>query len=337
MRWNYLDLDTTDPPWNLALEQYVFDRLPRNRSYFLLWQNDRSIIIGKHQNTLAEINLPYVEAHGIQVVRRLSGGGAVYHDLGNLNFTFVTDDDRIGDLNFELFCRPVVQVLKDFGVSAQVSGRNDITVDGKKFSGNSQYIREGRVMHHGTILFDSDLNAVEQALHVDAEKIRAKGIQSVRSRVTNLKEYLPDDVSLQQFRGALLKHVMRADLGGKEYILSEKDREEIATLKREVYDTWDWNFGQSPPCTVVRKALIEGCGTVEVFLGLEHGRIAQLSFKGDFFSAEEPEALEMLLVGRRPERDEFADALKDVTISRYFNGMDHNKFLDLLCGTEAVL
>ena len=194
MEWNYLDLTTTDPHWNLALEQYVFDRLPRDRSYFLLWQNDRSVIIGKHQNTPAEIDLPYVEAQGIQVVRRLSGGGAVYHDLGNLNFTFITDGEGAGTLDFALFCRPVVRVLESFGVSAQISGRNDITVCGKKFSGNSQYTREGRVMHHGTILFDSDLDAVTRALRVDEEKIRSKGVPSVRSRVTNLKEHLPPDV-----------------------------------------------------------------------------------------------------------------------------------------------
>jgi len=143
MRLDYLDLTCTDPSRNLAMEQHVFDALPRDRAYFMLWQNDNAIIIGKHQNTLAEINEPYVRAHGIRVVRRLSGGGAVYHDLGNLNFTFITDAGDTAKLDFRLFCLPIVRTLEGFGVHAEVNGRNDITIDGKKFSGNSQYLRRG--------------------------------------------------------------------------------------------------------------------------------------------------------------------------------------------------
>ena len=331
MEWNYLDLTTTDPHWNLALEQYVFDRLPRDRSYFLLWQNDRSVIIGKHQNTLAEIDLPYVEAQGIQVVRRLSGGGAVYHDLGNLNFTFITDGEGAGALDFALFCRPVVRVLESFGVSAQISGRNDITVCGKKFSGNSQYTREGRVMHHGTILFDSDLDAVTRALRVDEEKIRSKGVPSVRSRVTNLKEHLPPEVDLPRFRRALLEQVMFTGLRGRAYTLTPEDRREIDRLKRERYDTWDWNFGQSPSCALVRRARVEGCGLVELFLQVERGRLTGVAFRGDFFSAEEPEELERLLTGCPLELEACRRALEGVDLSRYFHGLDRERFLQLLC------
>ena len=154
MKLSYLDLMTTDPSYNLAMEQYVFDCLPRDRMYFMLWQNDNAIIVGKYQNTIAEINEEAVRERGIRVVRRLSGGGAVYHDMGNLNFTFITDVGESNALNLKLFCEPVVRTLATLGVKAEVNGRNDITIDGKKFSGNSQYIRQGRVMHHGTIMFD---------------------------------------------------------------------------------------------------------------------------------------------------------------------------------------
>ena len=255
MEWNYLDLTTTDPHWNLALEQYVFDRLPRDRSYFLLWQNDRSVIIGKHQNTLAEIDLPYVEAQGIQVVRRLSGGGAVYHDL----------------------------------------------------------------------------DAVTRALRVDEEKIRSKGVPSVRSRVTNLKEHLPPEVDLPRFRRALLEQVMFTGLRGRAYTLTPEDRREIDRLKRERYDTWDWNFGQSPSCALVRRARVEGCGLVELFLQVEHGRLTGVAFRGDFFSAEEPEELERLLTGCPLELEACRRALEGVDLSRYFHGLDRERFLQLLC------
>ena len=160
----------------------------------MLWQNDNAVIIGKYQNTLAEINQPYVEAHKIKVVRRLSGGGAVYHDLGNLNYTYITDAGELGTLNMRVFCEPIVKALAEFGVTAEINGRNDMTIHGKKFSGNAQYIRHGRVMHHGTLLYNSDLSAVSKALQVDPEKIRAKGMESVRSRVTNIRRYLKEDV-----------------------------------------------------------------------------------------------------------------------------------------------
>lgn len=216
---SYLNLYTTDPAWNLAAEQYVFDRLPRDRTYFMLWQNDNAIIIGKHQNTAAEINEQFVRENGVRVVRRLSGGGAVYHDMGNLNFTFIADAGDMESINFRLFCRPVVAALAKIGVTAEINGRNDMTIDGQKFSGNSQYLKEGRVMHHGTIMFDSNLDLVAQALHVDQEKIRAKGIASVRSRVTTVRRHMTNPVGLEEFRHLLLQEILEQQ-PGEEYVLS---------------------------------------------------------------------------------------------------------------------
>ena len=213
MKLSYLDLMTTDPSYNLAMEQYVFDCLPRDRMYFMLWQNDNAIIVGKYQNTIAEINEEAVRERGIRVVRRLSGGGAVYHDMGNLNFTFITDVGESNALDLKLFCEPVVRTLATLGVKAEVNGRNDITIDGKKFSGNSQYIRQGRVMHHGTIMFDSDLSVVSEALRVDPTKIQTKGIRSVRSRVTNVAEHLPEKVTLPEFRRILLENILKENPG----------------------------------------------------------------------------------------------------------------------------
>ena len=330
MALTYLDLQTTDPAFNLAAEEYVFDALPRDRDYCMLWQNDNAIIIGKHQNTLAEINQSFVETRGIRVVRRLSGGGAVYHDMGNLNFTFITDAGDTEALDFRLFCQPVVQALARLGVTAEVNGRNDMTIDGKKFSGNSQYIREGRVMHHGTILFDSDLSVVSQALQVDPAKIQAKGIQSVRSRVTNVRPHLPEDAPLPQFRQLLLQEIAREN-GGVEYLFTAEDLAAIEELKRRRYDQWTWNYGESPACTLMKKQRFEGCGTVEVYINVDKGLICDVSFRGDFFSVREPEELAQQLIGLRPQRQSYEAALQNVAVHRYFAGLDNEQFIDLLC------
>ena len=330
VKLSYLDLHTTDPAWNLAMEQVVFDRLPRDRAYVMLWQNDNAIIIGKHQNALAEIDRAYVDAHGIRVVRRLSGGGAVYHDMGNLNFTFITDAADTEHLNFRLFCQPVVDTLAALGVRAEVNGRNDITIDGRKFSGNSQYIRQGRVMHHGTILFDSDLDVVNHALRVDPAKIRSKGVASVRSRVTNVRPYLPEDVDLPTFRALLLQSIL-SETPGEPYALTEDDLAAVEELRRTRYGTSEWNYGSSPRCTVVKKQRIEGCGTVEVYLTVDRGVITDAAFRGDFFSAAEPEELAQHLTGLRPQAEEYAHALERIDVGRYFAGMTNRQFLELLC------
>ena len=331
MKLSYLDLTSTDPAFNLAVEEYVFGQLPRDRMYFMLWQNDNAIIIGKHQNTLAEINESFVRDRGIRVVRRLSGGGAVYHDMGNLNYTIIADSAAGSQLDFSRFCQIVLRALTRVGIRAECNGRNDMTIDGKKFSGNAQYTRQGRVMHHGTILFDSDPDMLHNALHVDPEKIRAKGVKSVRSRVTNVRPYLPKDLSLTEFRRILLESVLE-ETPGEAYPLTDADLTAIEQLKRDRYDTWEWNYGYSPACTVQKRRRVEGCGTVEAYLDLEQGVIREVRFRGDFFSAEDPAGLEMILRGCRLEEHALRHILADVDAGRYFMGLDTETFLDILTG-----
>lgn len=330
MKLSYLDLMTTNPSYNLAMEQHVFDCLPRDRMYFMLWQNDNAIIVGKYQNTIAEINEEAVRERGIRVVRRLSGGGAVYHDMGNLNFTFITDVGESNALDLKLFCEPVVRTLATLGVKAEVNGRNDITIDGKKFSGNSQYIRQGRVMHHGTIMFDSDLSVVSEALHVDPTKIQTKGIRSVRSCVTNVAEHLPEKVTLPEFRRILLENILKEN-PGEAYPLTQDDLAAVEKLRAERYATWEWNYGFSPACTMLRRRRVDGCGLIEGYITVEHGRISALTFKGDFFSASEPDELAAHFVGCTPNRAGYEKALGDVDVSRYFSGLQKDELIDILC------
>ncbi len=329
MKLSYLNLTTTDPAWNLAVEQYVFDSLPRDRMWLMLWQNDNAIIIGKHQNTLAEINEAYVRRQDIRVVRRLSGGGAVYHDMGNLNYTLIADDAP-GAMDFGQFCLPVVRALEKCGVKAELNGRNDMTIDGKKFSGNAQYRKNGRVMHHGTLLFDSDPTVLAAALQVDKEKIQAKGVKSVRSRVTNIRPHLPADMTLPQFRNLLLESILE-EMPGDEYTLTDKDAAAIEAIRRERYGTWQWNYGQSPACDLVRRRRFEGCGTVEAYLTLRRGTIESISFRGDFFCTEDPAALAARLVGLPHRRDQLEQALSSTDVGQYFHGLQKDALLRLLC------
>ncbi len=328
MQWQYIHVTTTDPTWNLALEQYVFDELPRDKSYFILWQNRNAVIIGRHQNTLAEINEPYIKEKGIQVVRRLSGGGAVYHDMGNLNFTFIQNAENGIALDLGLFCQPVAAAIRSLGADAQVNGRNDITIDGKKFSGNAQYVKEGRVMHHGTLLFASDMQAAQDALRPDPEKIKAKGVASVRSHITNLREYLPG-VTLDQFKEKLLEKLFEGR-PMEPYMLTEKDMQAIEALQKQRYSTWQWNYGASPAADLRRKKRIEGCGTVELQMSIKDGRIRSARIYGDFFSAKDPGELAERMVGLRPVREDYEKLLETVDISDYFANLSKENFLAIL-------
>lgn len=325
----YLESPSNDPRWNLALEQYVFDSCDRSHNYFMLWQNHNTIVVGKYQNTEGEINNDYVREKGITVVRRLSGGGAVYHDMGNLNFTFIVDANEAERINFRMFCEPIVRTLASFGVKAEISGRNDITVDGKKFSGNSQYLREGRVMHHGTILFRSDPTIISNALRVDRDKLESKGVKSVVSRVANLIDYLPEGTTLADFKQRLLEEVARSE-PVQTLTLSEDALRTIDGIKRSRYDTWEWNYGRSPGYTDRRSSRIPGVGKVEISLEVKGGVMRELQFFGDFFENSDVSALAELLRGCLCRRDAILARLAGHDPADYIRGLTAEALAELL-------
>ena len=328
----YIESCETNPYHNLALEQFVFDRLKPESSFFMLWQNHNSIIVGKNQNTAGEVNAPFVKEHGITVARRLSGGGAVYHDLGNLNFTFISPDDKQKGIDFSLFCRPVGEALRSFGVPVVISGRNDMTVEGKKFSGNAQYIKGGRVMHHGTILYDSDLSVLSKALNPPSDKIESRGIKSVQGRVVNVRPYMKNDLSVAEFWAALGSY-MRNSLDMTPFNLSDGQLAAVGELKEKVYSRWSWNYGSSPPHTLRKERRIAGCGKIEVLLDIgREGIIKNAAFYGDFFGNLDPHGLGSKLAGHHLEYEELSKLFldDDIEINEFFHGLNRKTFLELL-------
>ncbi|WP_419877566.1 lipoate--protein ligase [Brevibacillus centrosporus] len=321
----------TDPRINLAIEEYALKQLPASDDYLLFYINEPSIIIGKNQNTIEEINTTYVEENNIHIVRRLSGGGAVYHDLGNLNFSFITNDDGQSFHNFRKFTEPVVQALKELGVEAELTGRNDIQVGERKISGNAQYSTKGRMYSHGTLLFDSEMENVVSALKVNAEKIQSKGIKSIRSRVANITEFLERDMTIEEFRVAILHSIFG---GGEveEYKLTEEDWEKIHELSRERYQNWNWNYGKSPKSNYRATKRFEGIGTIEVQLDIEKGLIQTAKIYGDFFGVRDVAELEALLHEIPYDRQAVASALADTDLQAFFGNLEKEAFVSLLFG-----
>lgn len=325
MLWRYIQADSTDPAFNLALEEYVFESLSKDYNYFILWQNQNTVVVGRHQNTFSEVDESFIRENNIRVVRRLSGGGAVYHDLGNLNFTFI--QDAVGKApDLALFCQPVANAIRLLGAEAEVNGRNDITVNGMKFSGNAQYVKNGRVMHHGTLLFDSQLDVAAKALRPDPEKIKAKGVASVRSRITNLKPLLPHGTTLESFRDALLQALFESEQMER-YTLTSNDIAAINALKESRYDTWAWNWGASPACDMMFCTRIEGCGRMELRFRVEKGCIAEASLYGDFFG--DPTSLCQSFIGQPATPEGFRKATENADVSCIL-GLTKQALLEIL-------
>lgn len=320
--------DNTDPRINLAVEEYALNYLDPKEDYVILWQNEPSVIIGRNQNTVAEVNAPFIKERGIHVVRRLSGGGAVYHDFGNLNFTFIVNSEKSVVSNFEYFTKPVIETLASLGVQAEFSGRNDITIDGKKFSGNAQYWSKNRLLHHGTILFNSDLSVVQEALNVKAEKLQSKGVKSVRSRVTNIIPYLEKPITIEEFKETLLSHLL-PPTAGQDYILTEQDWSIIQGLVASRYSQWDWNYGASPEFELEKEERFAG-GKLELKFNVTDGLIQNLTIFGDFFGEKEVKDFAKLLHGKQYRESAIADFLEHVPFADYFIGITKDEFLQCL-------
>ena len=313
----YYENTVTDPCFNLAVEETLLRDAELDSPVFLLWRNEPTVVVGRNQNTVEEVDASYVERHGIHVVRRLTGGGAVYHDLGNLNYSFIMPDTGPG-FDFRRWSEPVIAALASLGVKAGLSGRNDLEIDGRKFSGAAQARVAGRLLHHGTLLFRSDLNVLARVLTVSADKIASKAVRSVRARVVNIADCLP--ASSQADISALaraLRDEMAREFGLAVHEFSADQLERIERLRATRYSTWDWNYGRSPAFNVCRGTRYSW-GKVEFRLVVRAGIVAHCTVFGDFFSGADVRQVAARIVGHRFERAELAAALDDALIRLVF-------------------
>ena len=290
----YLKNPSTNPYYNMAFDEYCLESLPIDEPVFFLWQNKPAVIVGYNQEVNTEVNLDYLKEKGIDLVRRVTGGGAVYHDLENLNYTIVGRSEDL-ERDYPEYAALMMKALQALGVPATLSGRNDILVDGKKVSGFAKRVCKNRLMVHGTLMYNVDVDVLTHVLNPSTTKLQSKGIASVRSRVTNLCNYLPELSDIHAFKNRL-EEILSNNYSDAEYKLSEADLAHIQQLTDEKFATWEWNYGRSPKATLVHSARL-ACGTVEIHLTLAENRIASCRFGGDFLGNLPASDVEKALTG----------------------------------------
>lgn len=320
-KFQFITHDNHDPYFNLASEEYLLKQ--KDGFYLYLWINAPSVIVGVNQNAFKEVNLDYTERNGIKVVRRLTGGGAVYHDLNNVNYTVIAPYHESKNL-YKEFSAPVIEYLRALGVNAEFSGRNDILIDGKKVSGNAQTVFNGRVMHHGTLLFNVDTSVLSSALNPSKLKIESKGIKSVRSRVTNIKDCLKNQLTVTEFLNGLAKVFLK---NAEPYEFSEQDKTAIINLRNQKYSTYEWNIGRSPKGSIIFEEKFD-FGILSLTFDVKDGVINNADIHGDFFSKKDVKELSKKLNGVKFEKQTLLDTLNDV--SEYIVGANAMVIVDKL-------
>lgn len=325
--------EKTNPYFNLAMEEYLLKNF--DEDMFILWRNEPSIIVGKNQNTLSEINVEYVKENNIPVVRRQSGGGAVFHDLGNINFTFIAANNNSFS-DFKRFTTPIIELLKTLDINAEFSGRNDLLIDGKKFSGNAQYNYQDKVMHHGTLLFSSQINDLSNALKVKPIKFEGKSVKSVKSRVTNISDHLKNNIDILEFKDLIMDYLTETNPNNTPYTLTNDDIKGINNLVYEKYSSWDWNFGNSPKYSLLNELKYPG-GNIEFNLNVDKGIIKDIKFFGDFFGKCDVSFVEEKLIGVKHEENSLKSILSNIDLNSYFLGSDLEFLVSGIMGVTSTL
>ncbi len=320
-----------DAALNLAKEEYILSSGAFRDEVLFFYINAPSVIIGRHQNTVDEINSEFVREHDIQVVRRCSGGGAVYHDLGNLNYSLITPGlPKAAD--FSALLKPILAALHEIGLPAELNGRNDLTLNGAKFSGNAYYRTNRGSVIHGTLLFDSDLDMLTKVLKPHPEKLSSKGVQSVRSRVCLIKNELPDVKNTEELESAIVRHFnTAAPLEVKE--LTDPDMQAVKALAEKRYYDPQWNYGESPAFTLRRTFRYPG-GWIDFRADVREGIVHSIRFFGDFFCSYEICELENSLSGTAWERNSTYTQLAAAGWDRYFPGFPLSTFIESVFGSS---
>jgi len=322
----YIDNHSTDANFNFALEKYAMYELDIAQEYFIFWRTSPTLMIGKYQNPYQEINMNYSKQNDVNVVRRITGGGTIYTDMNGWQFSFIVQNPSTNKIEFSKYTKPIINALDNIGVVAYQSGRNDLLIDGKKFSGNAQFHDNKVSLHHGSILFDTDLEALVRALNVEDEKIISKGIKSVRERVTNVADYLPKKISSIEFRDVMLKFLLE---GMETYTLTKKDMKRVNEIKQEQFDTWEWNMGKTPKFNRTKEKRLAG-GKLNVCSYVEKGVIKDIQFYGDFFASRNIEDLRDVLCEANYEKDSIKNKLIEVKADTFFYEIKLNEILELI-------
>ena len=323
----YIKNVSTNPYYNMAFDEYCLESLSINEPVFYLWQNRPAVIVGFNQEVNTEVNLDYLKENGIDLVRRVTGGGAVFHDLGNLNYTIVGRSEDL-ERDYPEYASIMAKALQSLGVPATLSGRNDILVEGRKVSGFAKRVCKNRLMVHGTLMYNVDVDVLTKVLNPSNTKLQSKGIASVRSRVANLREYLPNVPDIQTF-SKQLEEILSLHYQDTEYQLSEIDLANIQELTDKKFATWEWNYGRSPKATLTHSSRL-ACGTVEIHLTLTENRISSCRFGGDFLGNLPATDLESALIEVIYDTENIEKRLSSFTISDYFDGVTVEELIKLI-------
>lgn len=324
----YVENNSTNPYFNFALEYYLIKekKLPEDE-VFIFWRTEPTVMIGKYQNTIEEINENFVREHNINVVRRITGGGTIYTDMGGWEFSFITkSNDK--QIEFSKYIAPIIDALNKLGVAAEFNSRNDLVINGKKFSGNAQCMMDGYTLHHGSLLFDTDFEQLVKCLTVSDYKIVSKGIKSVRERVTNISEYLTEPIDSLEFKKIMVRSIMKDS--DKEYKVTESDLERIHQIAEEKFESWEWNYGISPKFNITKTGHFDG-GKMEFKLDVNKGIIESCHIYGDFFGSVDINELCSCLIGCRYGKESVRAALEKLDLEHAFYNINYHELADIIC------
>ncbi|MEG0856865.1 MAG: lipoate--protein ligase [Terrisporobacter sp.] len=324
----YVENNSLNPYFNFALEYYLMNEKDLGDDIiFMFWRTNPTLMVGKFQNTIEEINQKYVEDNQINVVRRITGGGTIYTDLNGWQFTFITKNSRSSEIDFATFTKPIIDALKSQNIEARFNSRNDLLINGKKFSGNAQCIKDGCRLHHGSILFDTNIEAMVKSITVAEEKIISKGIKSIKERVTNVSSHLDKKMDALEFKELMLDSLLKESQGV--YKLNEEDIKRVNEIKKEKFETWEWNYGASPKFNITKWKRYDG-GKVEFKIDVNKGIIQNCVINGDFFGEGEVSDITSSLLGCKYNKEDIKNILSKIDIDKYFYKINKDEILECI-------